>query len=52
MGKKYKNGKLPNQIRRESFWWRDVLKLIPQFKEVSIVQIKNGNSCMFWKDKW
>jgi hypothetical protein len=49
--KNYKNRKLPDQIRRGSFWQRDLLKLIPQFKEVSIVQIKNVNSCMFWKDK-
>jgi hypothetical protein len=26
---KNKNGKMPDQIRRGTFWWRDVLKLIP-----------------------
>ena len=38
--------------KKRSFWWRDILKLIPQFKEITIIQIKNGETCMFWKDKW
>lgn len=25
----YSNGKLPNLIKKGSFWWRDILKLIP-----------------------
>lgn len=49
--KHYKNGKLPGQTKKGSFWWRDV-KLIPQFKDLAIIQLKNGETCMFWKDKW
>ena len=26
--KYYSNGRLPNHIRKGSFWWRDVLKLL------------------------
>lgn len=48
----YKNGKLPDQIRKGSFWWRDVLKLIPQYKQMTVIQTKNGHSCLFWKDRW
>ena len=50
--KHYRNGKLPNHIKKGSFWWRDIVNLIPQFKETTTIQIKNGETCMFWKDKW
>lgn len=30
--KYYKNGKLPNHTRKGSFWWRDTLKLLSDFK--------------------
>jgi len=30
--KHYKNGRLPNHIKRGSFWWRDILKLLDKFK--------------------
>lgn len=50
--KHYNNGKLPDQTKKGSFWWRDVLKLVSQYKEMTVIQLKNGQSCMFWKDKW
>jgi hypothetical protein len=30
--KHYKNGKLPNNIRKGSFWWRDYIKLLSRLK--------------------
>lgn len=50
--KHYKNGKLPGQTKRGPFWWRDVVKLIPQLKDLAIIQVKSGETCLFWKDKW
>lgn len=45
--KHYNNGKLPNHVRKGSFWWKDILKLVPQFKEMLLVQVKNGETCLF-----
>jgi hypothetical protein len=50
--KHYPNGKLPNHVKKGSFWWKDLLKLIPQFKELTKVQIRSGETCLLWKDKW
>ena len=50
--KHYKNDKLPGIVKKGSFWWRDVLKRLPSFKEMATVQVKNGASCFFWKDRW
>jgi hypothetical protein len=35
-----------------SFWWRDVLKLVYNFRGVAEISIGNGNSFMFWADNW
>jgi len=50
--KHYSNGKLPNNTRKSSFWWRDILKLLQQFKSFSTAQIQNGKTCLFWSDTW
>lgn len=50
--KHYNNGKLPGQTRKGSFWWRDNLKLLQQYKELACPNLKNGESLLFWKDKW
>lgn len=42
--KHYSNGKLSNNTRKGSFWWRDILKLLEVFKSFSIVQVQNGNA--------
>jgi hypothetical protein len=34
-GKYYINGKLPIHIKKGSFWWKDVLKLLDSFKGFS-----------------
>lgn len=28
-------------VKKGSFWWRDVLKMLPLFKEMTTVKIKN-----------
>lgn len=50
--KYYKNGKLPNQTRKGSFWWRDTLKLLPDFKLFARPHVRNGESSLFWYDRW
>lgn len=45
--KHYRNGKLPSHIRKGSFWWRDILKLLPDFKAIANPQIQNGENSLF-----
>lgn len=49
--KHYGNDRLPRIVKKGSFWWRDVLKLLPIFKGMATVKINNG-ACFFWKDTW
>ena len=35
-----------------SFWWRDVIKLIPTYQGISKVSLGNGENFLFWKDMW
>lgn len=51
-GKHYKNGKLPNHIKRGSFWCRDILKLLDKFKGMASVSVADGSSCLLWDDCW
>lgn len=50
--KHYRNGRLPNHIKKGSFWWRDILKLLPKFKNFTRVNDEDGQSCPFWTDNW
>lgn len=49
--KYYNDGKLPSHIKKGSFWWRDVLKLLENFKGMASVFVQSGSSCLFW-DLW
>jgi ubiquinone/menaquinone biosynthesis C-methylase UbiE len=35
-----------------SFWWRDVSKQVDNFKGVSSVKPRRGDSFLFWLDRW
>jgi hypothetical protein len=35
-----------------SFWWRDVFKLVEDFRALSSVKLGRGDSIIFWSDKW
>lgn len=50
--KHYPNGKLPGTVNKGSFWWRDNLKNLQEFKQMVQIQIKNGETCLFWQDNW
>jgi hypothetical protein len=36
----------------DSFWWRDVCKLITKFRGISTCKAGNGEDILFWKDNW
>ena len=35
-----------------SFWWRELVKLMPTYRGVTKVLINDGRSILFWKDEW
>jgi hypothetical protein len=35
-----------------SFWWRDILRLLPKFKELASVVVHLGDTCFLWQDYW
>ena len=50
--KYYSNGRLPNHVKKGSFWWKDVLKLLDKFKGMASVSVADGASCLLWNDCW
>jgi hypothetical protein len=48
--KHYNHGKLPNHTLKGSFWWRDILRLLPKFKELASVSINLGDTCLLCHD--
>ena len=37
---------------QKRFLWRDILKLLDNFKEIGKVNVKSGTSCFIWTDMW
>jgi hypothetical protein len=50
--KHYGNGKLPSHVRKGSFWWKDILKLLDGYKGLASVSVKSGDTCLLWDDLW
>jgi hypothetical protein len=48
----YKNGKVPGETRKGSFWWRSMLKLLNTFKGISQANVGVGETIMLWGDLW
>jgi hypothetical protein len=48
----YANGRMSGQQRKGSFWWRDIVKLIPRFKPMTSVHVHDGSSVLLWQDIW
>lgn len=48
----YKNGELPRQRNRGSFWWRDIMKLNNQYKVIAAAMPSDGSTILFWQDQW
>jgi hypothetical protein len=45
----YRNGSTPGQIRRGSFWWESIVKLLDMFKGISQAEAGIGETILFWK---
>jgi hypothetical protein len=43
---------LPGHRSIGSFWWKSIVKLLPNFKGLAIPAIGNGRSISFWDDQW
>jgi hypothetical protein len=48
----YSAGKLPGQNKKGSFWWRDIVKLLHKFKEITTATVADGSTVVLWKDHW
>jgi hypothetical protein len=50
----YSRNNLPTAQRpfRGSFWWRDILKVLEDFKKMARITVKNGSTCFLWLDNW
>lgn len=48
----YSNGKLPVKNNKGPFWWKDIIKLLDNFKGLAKVDLKDGRTCLFWSDIW
>lgn len=35
-----------------SFWWKDLVSMLEEFKGLSCCSVFEGHSCSFWKDMW
>ena len=35
-----------------SFWWRDILQLTSTYRGVTLVEVRDGSTVLFWKDLW
>jgi hypothetical protein len=50
---KYYLGAVPHgENLKGSFWWRDVLKQLDNFRGVSFIQHGRGDTFLFWSDGW
>jgi hypothetical protein len=32
-------------LKKDSFWWKDILKLTDKFRGMALVEIKDGKTC-------
>jgi hypothetical protein len=48
--KLYPNGKLLGNMMKGGFWWRGNLKILKDYKDLTTVQIRNGQTCQLWED--
>jgi hypothetical protein len=49
----YSNREVPHAAKnRGSFWWRDVLSLMDQFRGIASYTVGDGTTVLFWLDIW
>jgi hypothetical protein len=40
------------QSKRVLFWWRDIFKLVNEYRSITTCSVRSGTSVHFWKDFW
>jgi hypothetical protein len=46
-------GKVPHEEKLcGSFWWKDVMKQVDNFRGISVISMGTGDTFMFWQDNW
>jgi hypothetical protein len=50
--KYYLNGKVPYDKMKGSFWWKNILKLLPIYKGIVQTKFGIGDTILFWTDMW
>ncbi|WVZ77127.1 hypothetical protein U9M48_025027 [Paspalum notatum var. saurae] len=49
----YYQDKVPHASRLVgSFWWKDILKLYPHYKQLAVCRVGDGVSTLFFEDQW
>jgi hypothetical protein len=48
----YSNGRVPGTIKRGSFWWISILRLLTNFKGIAKAHFDTGETILFWQDLW
>jgi hypothetical protein len=48
----YANGRLPGNLRKGSFWWRSILKLLDTYKGIAKAEFGKGDTILLWHDLW
>jgi hypothetical protein len=48
----YMTGRIPDQRRIGSFWWKSLLNLLDNYKGLASPIIGNGSTILFWDDLW
>jgi hypothetical protein len=48
----YNGDPIPINSRNESFWWKDIFKLIGKYKNMASVIIEDDSTCLFWSYLW
>ncbi|XP_052168063.1 uncharacterized protein LOC127784750 [Oryza glaberrima] len=50
----YPDASLPPHACKEmgSFWWKDIIRLIPLFRAIAQITPHGEDSALFWKDDW
>jgi mannosylglycoprotein endo-beta-mannosidase len=48
----YANALPPSRFRDISFWWRDCLKSLSDFKSLAKCSVGVGSSVLLWSDSW
>lgn len=46
------NGQLPCQRNKGSYWWKDIVKLLNNYKGIAQTHMVSGKNIDFWNELW